>query len=304
MTDPYHAGERAVQEAAGERDAALANGRNMNPRIPAAAHGFVAQQQFVLLGGADREGRLWAALIAGAQGFAQVAVAGETLSLQLSDPGAVLPAVEPLRALQAGDHLGVLFIELATRRRLRVNGRVRSVGAGELVLTTDQAYALCPKYIQRRRLEERPAGGVAADVREGERMDGEIRAWIEAADTFFVASAHPDGPADVSHRGGRSGFVEVAEGRLRIPDYPGNSMFNTLGNFTLRPEAGLAFIDFEGNRQLQLTGSVELALDQGDRDGRTGGTGRWWSFRPEAWRIAPLNRAFVWELIDSSPFNP
>ena len=59
------------------------------------------------------------------------------------------------------------------------------------------------------------------------------RAWVAAADTFFIASAAPGGGADASHRGGNPGFVRVRDAAtLEWPDYSGNTMFNTLGNIT------------------------------------------------------------------------
>jgi uncharacterized protein len=88
---------------------------------------------------------------------------------------------------------------------------------------------------------------------------------IEAADTFFVASyvEHDNGQrsVDVSHRGGRPGFVKVERNRLTIPDYAGNLHFNTLGNLLVNPQAGLLFIDFSNGNVLQLYGRAEVLLD-------------------------------------------
>jgi hypothetical protein len=56
-----------------------------------------------------------------------------------------------------------------------------------------------------------------------------------------MASFHPRGGADASHRGGRPGSVRVLdEGRLAFADYPGNNMFNTLGNLIEYPRAASA----------------------------------------------------------------
>jgi hypothetical protein len=81
-------------------------------------------------------------------------------------------------------------------------------------------------------------------------------------------------------------------------------MFNTLGNFRIDPRAGLCFVDFEGGRQLQLTGVASLDLAAGDADGATGGTGRGWHFRPQRWMITPVRWRFAWRFIDASPLNP
>jgi hypothetical protein len=92
--------------------------------------------------------------------------------------------------------------------------------------------------------------------------------------------------------------------RLRIPDYIGNSMFNTLGNFMSYPRAGLVFIDFENSRVLQLTGRPEILWELDDPAGETGGTGRFWQFELEAWRDSILPFRLDWEFLDYSPFIP
>jgi len=304
MLEAFHDGEIAIQERVGERDIAIMNGRNMGEAIPPAAVGFVAQQQSVLLGWTAPEGRIWATFVAGDKGFARTSDDRRTLALSLRDDAGHLAETPPFHALKTGDDLGALFIEFGTRRRLRVNGTVAARAGGELSLAVERAYALCPKYIQRRTLEDARTEGRDTALRRGAGLDDALTAWITAADTFFVASAHPDGPADVSHRGGKPGFVRVDDGKLRIPDYPGNSMFNTFGNLALNPRAGLVFVDFEGNRQLQLTGEARLDLEAGDVGGETGGTGRWWDFVPAEWIVSPLNRAFAWRFVDASPFNP
>ena len=93
------------------------------------------------------------------------------------------------------------------------------------------------------------------------------RAMISAADTCFVASyVDVDGDTrkravDVSHRGGRTGFVQIDSDRLTIPDFAGNLHFNTLGNLLLNPRAGLLFIDFGNGDLLHVTGTTEIIFD-------------------------------------------
>lgn len=304
MHDPFHPGEVAIQEKVGERDIALLNGQLISDRIPAAARLFVTQQHYCALGWRSPDGELWASFHAGPKGFARTDEDCRTLYLKVGAGAGVPDRVPPFSVMRDGDHLGVLFLELSTRRRLRVNGRAVRRADAEMVIAIEQAHPLCPKYIQRRTLGVRESVPVATDVLEGVSLSDDLIAWIAAADTFFVASAHPDGPTDVSHRGGTPGFVVVNGDVLRIPDYPGNSLFNTFGNFSLNPKAGLVFIDFAGNRQLQMTGDVRLDLEAGSTAGDSGGTGRWWEFTPRKWIVSPLNKSFDWKFIDRSPFNP
>jgi predicted pyridoxine 5'-phosphate oxidase superfamily flavin-nucleotide-binding protein len=302
--EPFHSGEREMQERTGERDVAARSGRLIADRLPAAAAQFVARQLYCVLGWRAPGGDLWAALLAGPHGFARTDEERTTVHLRLSDGRGLLSRIPPFRDLHEGDQLGTLFIELAARRRLRVNGHVTRFADGEISVEVRQAFPLCSKYIQRRQLEEREQAPQAIGVQHGTALHEELIAWITRADTFFVASAHPDGAADVSHRGGKPGFVRVASGALRIPDYPGNGMFNTLGNFALHPRAGLVFVDFETNRQLQMTGDVRVEFESRPPSRDTGNTGRWWEFTPREWVVSPLNRTLAWTFIDESPFNP
>jgi hypothetical protein len=92
------------------------------------------------------------------------------------------------------------------------------------------------------------------------------RKFIEGADTFFLATVHAHG-ADASHRGGNPGFVRVdSPGELRWRDYPGNSMFLTLGNLAVDPRAGLLFLGWESGAALQLTGTARTEFtEDGER---------------------------------------
>jgi hypothetical protein len=133
----------------------------------------------------------------------------------------------------------------------------------------DQAFGNCPKFITPRGLElHTPEPASSLDVRA--LPDAAVRS-IARADTCFIASASAGRPerqpasqgVDVSHRGGPAGFVRVGSGpdgrlQLQIPDYPGNNAFNTLGNLTLYPRAGLLIPDFTTGELLSLAGRCEV----------------------------------------------
>ena len=77
-----------------------------------------------------------------------------------------------------------------------------------------------------------------------------------------LATAHPESGLDASHRGGKPGFVRVEnEKRLVFPDYPGNNMFNSLGNISSYPRAGLLFPDFQSGASLQITGAASIVWE-------------------------------------------
>lgn len=302
----FHAGERWVQERTGERATALINSRNVGPRIPAAARRFIEQQHWCVLGAADASGAIFAAIVAGEPGFVRSNEALDRLQITLDDPECRLPFTAPLPDLQAGQSVAALLIELQTRRRLRVNARLASTDPAGLELSVEQAFPVCPRYIQKREPQPLPHAPATTESRvaQGATLSEAAARWIDQTDTAFVASLGPDAAADVSHRGGMPGFIRRSGQLLRIPDFNGNSMFNTLGNLKVDARFGLTLPDFEGARQLQLTGSAQAHFNREEDRERTGGTGRWIDFTVTAWRITPLNRSLRWKFVEASPFNP
>jgi hypothetical protein len=299
---PFHEGELALQEATGEREAGAGNGRIIADRLPPNAAGFIARQELAALATVDGDGRPWCSPLLGPAGSFTALDAG-----RLALRRAAARADDPLwDNLTQDPRVGLVFLEVASRRRYRVNGRAADPGADPLVVEIAEALGNCPKYITHRHLDVGPAAAAdGRDVGEGTDLGDAERAIIAAADMAFVASANPAGQLDASHRGGRPGFVEWRAGRLWIPDYPGNSMFMTLGNLAVHPAAGLLFVDFAGGETLQLTGTAALDLDVPATDpSTTGGTGRAWTLTPTSWRRAPLPARLDAELVEYSPFNP
>jgi predicted pyridoxine 5'-phosphate oxidase superfamily flavin-nucleotide-binding protein len=301
--EPYHDGEIAVQERTGERVAAVRNGAIIRETLAVAAREFLALQRTVALAAVDELGRPWGSLWLGAPGFLQSADARSVrVSRHLHAPSPGDP-VHPL--LTGGSAIGMLAIDLASRRRLRINGLVAATGDEDLTISIREVFPNCGKYIQRRELtvEGRPC--VAQPARSGDVLDDELRLFVEGVDTLFVASRHPVRGVDVSHRGGEPGFVRVIDERtLRLPDYTGNSMFQTLGNLTIDSRCGVVMIDFERGRLLSLTGAATITYGADDPRHPTGGTGRYLTLSVQEWLELSMPDGLGFRFVDRSPFNP
>jgi predicted pyridoxine 5'-phosphate oxidase superfamily flavin-nucleotide-binding protein len=300
MASAYHSGELSVQARAGVREMADRIGRSIRPIIPPAAQEFLRSQPMVIVGSVDASGRVWASLLTGDPGFIQP-VDERTVQIN-SRPAAGDPLSDNLTA---NEQVGLVVIEFATRRRLRVNGRAEVGSDGTIYIHAQQVYANCPKYIQARGWEKRGAEtGLTPQIQRQRGLTEAQQQWIREADTFFVASHHPDGGADASHRGGYPGFVHVLNAnRLIWPDYSGNSMFQTLGNIVANPQAGLLFVDFDSSRTLQLTGRAQIIWDRG-RTAEFAGAERLVEFDlEEAIEIAGAS-PLKWRFTSHSPFNP
>lgn len=312
---PFHEGELLVQQRAGETEAGRRNGRIVAASIVPGALPFLEQQPLAVVGSLDLAGNVWASVLVGEPGFLK-APDDRTIELDLGTTTA--NPRDPLFSNLGGNpRVGMLVIDLGTRRRLRINGTLSSAedrspseGLGRTNrwrLSVEESYPNCPKYIQRRHLVVSTSKTPSArpNWREGRTLRPEHQELIRSSDTFFVASAHPERGVDASHRGGDPGFARILDDRtLRIPDYPGNSLFNTLGNFAAYPHAGLVFLDFERSRTLQITGHPALLWDEPDPTEATGGTRRFWDLAIERWVETDSPRSLRWEFLDSSRYNP
>ena len=254
----FHPGEKTVQLQAGI-DADDWGSAGVGRTIPPIAAEFLARQVFLAISALDESGRPWTTQLTGPAGFVRVESEDEVLVRTR------LPSVDPLSdvldevARAVPIDVGMIALEPTTRRRMRVNGTARRVG-DDLVITTEQVYANCPKYIQTRTPH---AAGHRPEPsrREGQWLTPKHERWITEADTFFVGTAAPGLGVDTSHRGGNPGFVTVRGSHLSWPDYVGNSMYMTLGNLEVAPQTSLMFLDWEHGHAVHLTGRARVDWD-------------------------------------------
>jgi uncharacterized protein len=308
---PFHDGERAAQQRAGIGDKLEGPGRRLiRDFMPDEHRELFEKLPYLVVGAADDAGRLWATMLAGEPGLVQtpdeqtlrvaaLPVVGDPMRELLSaatsedressaatdaspDHSAGVEIVDRERRPPDPDEtagaarraVGILGIELATRRRNRANGELIAADEHGFTVRVRQSFGNCPQYIQARQPLEmlaRGDGGVAPARPQGGLLDDDAVALIRRADTFFLATATPGSlrseaaGVDVSHRGGRPGFVLVErraeETFLLVPDYRGNFLFNTIGNLELNPRAGLVFVDFSTGSLLSITGEAEVSWD-------------------------------------------
>jgi ferredoxin-NADP reductase/MOSC domain-containing protein YiiM/predicted pyridoxine 5'-phosphate oxidase superfamily flavin-nucleotide-binding protein len=169
-------------------------------------------------------------------------------------------------ALVNGTEIGTLGIDLESRHRNRLNGKVSGSSPTGFQIEVDQVYPNCPQYIQARRVRAPESASIEPrKVHRAGTLGKEDAVLIASADTFFIASQYlgetgeRNKGVDVSHRGGKPGFVIVPhESMLLFPDYSGNCMFNTLGNLLINTRTGLLFVDFNSGDTLQVTGEAQI----------------------------------------------
>jgi ferredoxin-NADP reductase/predicted pyridoxine 5'-phosphate oxidase superfamily flavin-nucleotide-binding protein len=302
----WHAGEKAIQTRIGVADQMAAVGRRVvRDYMPDQHRDFYAKLPFVVLGSVDPKGDSWATFLEGAPGF-MTSITPTTLQID-AWPDATDPASA---GMTEGSPLGLLGIEMHTRRRNRLNGFLGIADKGFRV-EVDQSFGNCPRYIQLRDVvfDHEPGRTFAGTVEDMRELDAASRATIREADAFFVASyadREDRRQVDVSHRGGKAGFVRVAgDGTLTIPDFDGNLFFSTLGNILLNGKAGLLFVDFKTGDMVQMTGEAEVLLESPEIAAFQGAERLWtfrarrvvrrrgalalrWTFREEGWSPSSL----------------
>ena len=297
---PWHAGERQMQESAGVAERmAVVGAKVIRDHLPEQHRDFYPLLPYLLLGVVDAQGIPWATLLEGAPGFAH---SPDPQTLQIDSlPSKADPA---LAALHSGASVGLLGIDLNTRRRNRINGRIASLDHEGFSVDVVHTFGNCPKYIQLRPVDAiaRKAGTQAEHLNG---LDEAAQTMIRNADTFFVASfvdVAGERSVDVSHRGGNSGFIRVEGNVLTIPDFAGNLFFNTLGNLSANPVAGLLFIDFESGDVLQIAGHTSLILS-GPEVAKFEGAQRLWTVTVEHVVRRPAALALRWQFAEFSPFS-
>ncbi|AIY39287.1 putative iron-sulfur binding protein [Collimonas arenae] len=267
----FHRGEQAVQQRAGVLEKMAARSQFIRSSMPDQHREFFSQLPFMIVGSVDRQQQPWASIVTGAPGFVTSPDA-EHLEVH-----AHLLAADPLQHTLAGNAaIGLLGIEPHTRRRNRMNGKIEKWGADGWTVKVEQSFGNCPKYIQARRPSLAAGTDIATPViHRASELDSAMQDLIEAADTFFIATAYLGDKSvaggegqgngygvDVSHRGGKPGFVRIDDAKtLTVPDFVGNFYFNTIGNLVEHARAGLLFIDFVSGDLLYLAVTAELIWD-------------------------------------------
>ncbi|MEU4769066.1 pyridoxamine 5'-phosphate oxidase family protein [Actinosynnema sp. NPDC023794] len=299
-TAGFHEGELAVQRRAGvSTDAARLSGMVAPARLSTGVTRFLADRTFAAITARDTDGTLWLSPLTGPPGFLHVH-SPTALTVRTSPVEG-----DPLRGLPTGQPVGLIVVEFATRRRLRVNGALSAAGDDGLRIDVEQAFGNCPQYIQVRHLRPAPCTARSTEpVRRGTDLAPDDVDLIRRSDTVLLGTAHPTRGNDASHRGGAPGFVRVEDGRLWFPDYSGNNMFNTLGNLHADPDAALLFCDFATGRTLHLSGRAEVEWTSPGVPGDDDRTGRRVRFTPRhvrAGHLLPLRADSVAPAPDNPP---
>jgi uncharacterized protein len=83
--------------------------------------------------------------------------------------------------------------------------------------------------------------------------------FIEARDSFYLASVSESGWPCVQHRGGPPGFIKVLDEKtLAFPDFRGNLQYISLGNVAADDRVALIMVDYPNRARLKILAHMEV----------------------------------------------
>ena len=144
----------------------------------------------------------------------------------------------------------------------------RSVGAelqGTRTFPSDVAFTPAVKAVQSRkgsrsayaRMEE--GGGWETAITD------ELKEFVEAQTSVFLATANAQGQPYVQHRGGPAGFLHVLdEHTIALVDFVGNRQFISTGNLIENPKVQLFLMDYARRRRVKVWGTARVV--EGDAE--------------------------------------
>lgn len=130
------------------------------------------------------------------------------------------------------------------------------------IYPSDIAFTPTVKAIQARK----GSRGAYARMEEGggwqTQITPELKAFIEAQTSVFLATANAEGQPYIQHRGGPAGFLHVLdEQTLAFADLVGNRQFITTGNLAENPKAHLFLMDYAHQQRIKIWGEARVIED-------------------------------------------
>jgi predicted pyridoxine 5'-phosphate oxidase superfamily flavin-nucleotide-binding protein len=94
------------------------------------------------------------------------------------------------------------------------------------------------------------------------RVTADLKNFIEAQTSVFLATANAKGQPYIQHRGGPPGFLTVLDDQtLGFVDFVGNRQYITLGNLAENRQAHLFLIDYAHRKRVKIWGEARVEND-------------------------------------------
>jgi predicted pyridoxine 5'-phosphate oxidase superfamily flavin-nucleotide-binding protein len=133
-----------------------------------------------------------------------------------------------------------------------------ATSAAEIV-SSDIAFTPTVKAIQSRKGSRRSYASMEQRGSWPTQITDDLKAFIEAQTSVFLATATADGQPYIQHRGGPAGFLRVLDdSTIGFADFAGNRQYITSGNLVDNPKAFLFLIDYVNRRRIKIWGEARV----------------------------------------------
>ncbi|HEY8515422.1 MAG TPA: pyridoxamine 5'-phosphate oxidase family protein [Candidatus Binatia bacterium] len=214
---------------------------------------LLALSPFAVVGFAAADGRARATIAGGAPGFARV-LDPTHLRIELDEAATVDPSVG----------CALLFFIPGLGETLRVNGRATIEGA-TLTVTVEEAFAHCAKALLRSSFWSLQEQSTQAGALEGEASgvlaEPHVREKLGRTPFVALVSWDAQGRADASPKGDPPSFLRIWDGKLAVPDRPGNRRTDTFHNVLEQPRVALLALAPGDDWILEVSGVASLTVE-------------------------------------------
>ena len=125
--------------------------------------------------------------------------------------------------------------------------------------SSDVAFTPTVKAIQTRKGSRRSYAHKEESGGWQTHISADLKAFIEAQTSVFLATANDEGQPYIQHRGGPAGFLKVIDDKtIGFVDFSGNRQYISTGNLTDNPKAYLFLIDYTHQRRVKLWGTARV----------------------------------------------
>ena len=136
---------------------------------------------------------------------------------------------------------------------------------GDLRVASDVAFTPDVKAVQSRKGSRRAYAHMEEGAGWSTVVTPELREFVEAQTSAFLATANARGQPYVQHRGGPPGFLRVLDERtIAFADFSGNRQFISTGNLLENPKVHLFLIDYETQRRAKIWGEARVVENDHD----------------------------------------
>jgi len=125
--------------------------------------------------------------------------------------------------------------------------------------SSDVAFTPSVKALQARKGSRHAYARMEQSGAWQQAISAELRAFIAAQTSVFLATASASGQPYIQHRGGPAGFLQVLDAHtIGFADFTGNRQYISSGNLSENPKAHLFLMDYAHRRRIKIWGEAKV----------------------------------------------